>query len=174
MKNNHDIYRRKQLRLKSYDYSTNGAYYITICTYNRRNLFGEIINGKVVVNKYGEMIDNCWNDLTCRFNNIILDKFIIMPDHFHGIIIIGNDFSYKKCNGQAQGLPLQMTISQIIGAFKSITTNEFIRLYNSNVTFYKLWQRGFYEHIIRNKYELEQTRKYIINNPFLWDNIHSQ
>jgi len=172
---------RKSMRLKGYDYSQGGYYFITICTYNMKYIFGEIIKGKMINNIYGNMIRDSWEDLETRFVNIQLDQFIVMPDHFHGIIIIKNGSSvgvplagtqstiHAKCNGQAQDQPLRSIIPQIIGVFKSITTNRYEKLYDSNIRFNKLWQKSYYDRIIRNEIELNEIREYIMHNPLKWE-----
>jgi len=143
-------FHRRSIRLKGYDYSQNGAYFITICNQNRECLFGEIIGQKMILNDVGKMIDYQWNELQNKFNNIQLDEYIVMPNHFHGIII-----------------------GKIIGAFKSITTHEYIKgvkKYNWPSFNNAIWQRNYYEHIIRHEESLNKIREYIINNPMNWIN----
>ena len=84
-------YRIKSIRLKDWNYSSNGAYYITICTKNRECLFGKIVDGKMTLNDLGEIVKQCWFDLSNHYGNCKLDEFVIMPDHVHGIVIIDND-----------------------------------------------------------------------------------
>ena len=90
---NPDIYHRRSIRLKNYDYSQKGAYFVTICIQNRECLFGEIIEGEMILNDVGRMIDKKWQELIIRFQHNILDEFIIRPNHFHGIIIVGAGLS---------------------------------------------------------------------------------
>ena len=84
-------HRRHSIRLKKYDYSQTGWYFITICTHDRICLFGDIVNGEMWLNKYGNMVQTCWNDLPNHYKNIKLDSFVIMPNHVHGIIMITNN-----------------------------------------------------------------------------------
>ena len=84
-------YKIKSIRLPNWDYSSNGAYYITICTKNRECLFGKIVDEKMKLNSIGEIVKECWYDLPNHYGNCKLDEFVIMPDHVHGIIIIDND-----------------------------------------------------------------------------------
>ena len=192
---------RRSIRLKGYDYSAAGLYFITICLQNRRNLFGKIEQGKLILNDAGKMIDQQWLILPGRFTNIQLHEYIIMPNHFHGIIEIANvgaplvgarnaagdarnvagDDARNvagDANGQPQGIAPTTTgnngptIGNVMDAFKSITTVEYIRgVKNSGWRSFngKLWQRNYYEHIIRNEKSLGHIANYIINNPLNWN-----
>ena len=84
-----NIHHRRSIRLQGYDYSKSGAYFVTICTQNRACLFGDIIDGNIQLNNAGKMVNNWWNQLTHKYKNIELDKFIVMPNHLHGLIIVG-------------------------------------------------------------------------------------
>ena len=170
MKYNPHIHHRRSIRLKGYDYSQNGAYFVTICVQNRECLFGKIRNGNMVLNDAGKMIEKYWREIPEHYPNVILDAFVIMPNHMHGILIIDNNV------GQPQGIaptiaPTGKTIGDIIGAFKSLTTNEYICGVKSGKfpPFEKrIWQRNYYEHIIRNEQSLEKIQNYIIHNPQKW------
>ncbi len=166
-------YKIKSIRLPDWDYSSNGAYYITICTKNRECLLGNIVDEKMILNDLGEIVKQCWYDLPNHYANCKLDEFVIMPDHIHGIVIIDNDAVSIHVEAIHE-LPLQkssrksrrkMTIPLIIGRFKMQTTKLFHEIKNTSE---KLWQRDYFEHIIRNEIELNQKRKYIINNPLKW------
>lgn len=179
-------YHRKSIRLKKYNYSENGAYFITICTQNRGHLFGEILDNIIQLNPAGEMVQKWWLKLSEKFPEIKLDEYIIMPNHIHGIIQI--NVGAIPCNrpihdqviqGENMVSPLQKYpipneyngLGQYISWFKRMTTNEYIRRINSNEfpPFEKsLWQRNYYEHIIRNNISLNQIRDYIIHNPKNW------
>ncbi len=175
---------RRSIRLKGFDYSSEGAYYVTIVAQGRECLFGEIVDGKMKLNEAGEMVVKWWNELTNKFPNIELGEFIVMPNHFHGIIFImanvGADLrvcpdgeentSIQK--GEHTGSPLRIPLSQMIQWFKTMTTNEYIRgVKQSNWKPFigKVWQRNYYEHIIRNEKELQQKTDYILDNPSRWD-----
>lgn len=88
MKYDSNIHQRKSIRLKQHNYSHAGAYFITICTHNREHLFGEIMDGKMMINQYGKIVIDCWHDLSNHYKNVSLDDFVVMPDHIHGIFII--------------------------------------------------------------------------------------
>lgn len=163
---------RRSIRLKDYDYSSEGAYYITIVTQGREHFFGSIVNREMILNDTGRMILKWWNELPNKFPNVILGEFVIMPNHLHGIIfIVGADLRVRPDEGSPQQRP-NAPLSQMIQWFKAMTTNEYIRgvkqldwkPFNS-----KLWQRDYYEHIIRSKKELQQKTDYILDNPSRWD-----
>jgi len=156
---NPSIHNRHSLRLSEYDYSRQGLYFITICVKNRKHLFGEIKNSKMILNDSGMMITNQWKNLVFRFTNIKLHTFVVMPDHFHGIIQIIE-----------VGVPFGSTptVGDIIGAFKSLSTVEYIKNVKENnwPPFEgKIWQRNYYEHIIRNHKSYMRICNYIDNNP---------
>jgi predicted nucleic acid-binding protein len=175
---------RRSLRLHDYDYSQNGAYFVTICCQNKASLFGEIINGEVRLNDAGKMVERWWHELANKFPTIELDEFITMPNHFHGIIVIvGADLRVcpdtnqqstegKEKQGEHVGSPLQRAaLGEIVQWFKTMTTNEYIRGVREKnwESFYKrLWQRNYYEHIIRDAESLDSTRLYIQTNPAQW------
>ncbi len=152
---------RKTNRLPGYDYSKNGWYFVTINVHNvlkGQCVLGEVFDGKMVLNEYGEIVYKKYNWLFKQYHHIKKDNFIIMPDHFHGIIEIiepshvrtGRDLSVHK-----------KPLSQIVGAFKTTTSKLINQL---GICGFK-WQRSFYDRIIRNENELNRIRKYIINNP---------
>jgi hypothetical protein len=145
---NPDIHHRRTIRLKEYDYSQVGAYYFTIVTQNRECLFGEIKNAEFILNAAGKMLEEQWDNLPKRFETVVLDEFIVMPNHVHGILVITNEprrgdglpspstvtprrgdgLSSPSLPGQAQGIapPTNATLGRILGAWKSIVTNEYI------------------------------------------------
>lgn len=180
---------RRSIRLKGYDYSQAGLYFITICTHNRVCLFGKIENGKMILNDAGRMVENEWLKLPEHFKNIALHEYVVMPNHFHAIMeIVGatlvvaqNDTVASNDNiasniekGQPQGIaPTGKTVGNMVGAFESITTVEYIRGVKTNnwQTFdKKLWQRNYWEHIIRDEQSQIKISEYIANNPANWNN----
>ncbi len=153
-----NFYKRKQLRLKQYNYANSGLYFITICGQNRIKYFGEIVNGELKLNQSGRMIEHLWLDILKRFNSIELEEYIIMPNHFHAIIEIKHQSP--------------VSLGEVVGAFKSLTTNAYIKgVRNDNwLPFDKrLWQRNYYEHIIRNEVSHYFIAEYIQNNPSKWE-----
>ncbi len=179
MKYDPAIHQRKSIRLKDYDYSQAGGYYVTIVAQGRECLFGEIRAGEMVLNEAGRMILKWWNELPNKFPSITLDAFVIMPNHFHGIILIhetvGADLRVCPGAGAHTGAPLprpNASLSHIIQWFKTMTTNEYIRGIKQSgwLPFAgKLWQRNYYEHIIRDQSDYERIAYYIAVNPTKWD-----
>ncbi len=187
---------RKNNRLKDYNYAQPGYYYVTICTYDRKCLFGEIINNCVDLNNAGQMIDLILRTLPEHYPDILIDNYITMPNHMHAIIIIKepvgaaprgrplintglqiddiSDENKLLDNGPAQGpAPTGLSLSDIINRFKSLTTKRYIvGVKNNNwQSFDKhLWQRSFYDQVIQTDTSLKNIRKYIINNPATWAN----
>ena len=145
-------FRRKFMRLKNYDYSKEGKYFVTICTQGEMNYFGQYP-------KLKEIVMDQWVSLPERFKNINVDEYIVMPNHIHGIITVGAAFTAAK---------LVETLGQIIGAYKSLCVGEWIKYIKKNKLNIsgKFWQRSYYEHVVRDNEELMRIRKYIINNPF--------
>ena len=144
---------RKRTRLKEYDYSNNAYYFITICVNDKSEVFGSVENNKVLLNTYGSVIEKHLLDLSDRFKSVEIDYYVIMPNHLHCILILDND-NFERNN-----------ISEIMGAFKSITT---IALHKNGLKNFK-WQRSFYDRIIRDEKELFNIRQYIEQNPLRWE-----
>lgn len=142
-------------RLRGYDYSKAGYYYVTLNTQERQRFFGKVRGGRVHLNDTGKLVQSVWDDLPRRFPGITLDTYIFMPDHLHGIIIQSGEPHAKK--GAA-------TLSQIIRAFKAVST----RLIHQSGLSEFAWQSNFYEHIIRKNGELDAIRSYIVTNPARW------
>jgi putative transposase len=177
--------KRRSIRLKNYDYTQQGAYFVTICANDQKCIFGNIKNDKMVLNDAGEMVQRVWNEISRFYNGIDIDHFQIMPNHVHGIIMIvgagpracpdnkksvtGQPHNYK---GQPQGVAPTLSLSDIIHRFKTMTTKQYCDgVKNNNWPLFnaRLWQRNYYEHIIRDEHELNHIREYIINNPATWD-----
>ncbi|MFK7779834.1 MAG: transposase [Candidatus Gracilibacteria bacterium] len=195
MKFNPDIHKRKSIRLKDHDYSGEGLYFITISIKDKLCLFGEIRNDVLELFDSGKMIEKYWLELENKFDNVKLHDFVVMPNHFHGVIEIKSNNDCNKCRGipcvchdvnvdnnkrvNTRFTPTggkfkycKNSISGIIQYFKSITTNNYIQnVYNNNRPSFnkKLWQRNFYEHIIRNEESYLKIIDYINTNPQKWN-----
>ncbi|MBO1224334.1 MAG: hypothetical protein JYX80_07880 [Candidatus Scalindua sediminis] len=162
------LHSRKSIRLKGYDYSQTGAYFVTICTYNRKCNLGKVINDEVKLNKYGHIVENEWIKTADIRKNVELDTYVILPNHLHAIIML-------NCRGVLQYAPTDtsgklqspsQTVGSIIRGFKSTVTKQINKLRNTPGS--SVWQRNYYEHIIRNEDGLNRIREYIINNPIQW------
>jgi len=167
---------RRSIRLKGYDYSSEGWYFITLCTLNREDLFGRIVNANMKLNENGEIVELFWNKLPERYP-IEVDEYIVMPNHFHGIInILGKD-DYRKIKvGAIHELPQRdvndikvrrrMILPKMIGYFKMNSARQINKLRNTSGI--SVWQRNYFERIIRDEKELNRIRLYIQNNPGKW------
>ncbi len=166
-------YNRHSIRLKGYDYSKAGAYFITICTQNRKCIFGDIVDGEMQLNDMGSVVMDEWIKTAGTQQGIKLDEWVVMPDHFHGIIIFTESVGAIHESPQHES-PLQMTqrqrrnmgLSKSIGRFKMLSSKKINIIRQTPGV--KLWQRDYWEHIIRNNNELINIRKYIKNNPGNW------
>lgn len=154
---------RKLNRFKGYDYSEDGYYFFTICVKDRLKWFGTIENGAITLNKNGNIVLQCWNELPSHYNNIKLDAFIIMPNRVHGIIIIEN---VNVGNGLKPFPTKNHGLSEMIRALKTFSSRK-INERNDENKFH--WQKSFYDHIISNEYSLLRIREYILNNPKQWE-----
>lgn len=173
---------RKLNRLSSFDYSTAGAYFITMCVQDRACVFGEIVNDEMRCNTAGEIVREQWEWIGQHYPYVVLDECVVMPNHFHGIIFIdpnreyanddsvsavavgtGRDLSLHDAPGQ-QARKIK-SLSQLVGAFKT-TSSKQIHLQTSLAGF--RWQRSFHDRIIRSEAELNQISDYILHNPKNW------
>lgn len=153
------------MRLKDYDYSTPGGYFVTICCKDRGHRFGKIIDGVMHLNQLGKIAHNEWLDLPKRFPQITLKEFVIMQDHMHGIIFI-NERLQKKIDSNSAA----PTLGVVIGAYKSLVNHHCLKLFKRHdQTMGKLWHRNYHERIIRNELSYYFISAYIINNPRVWE-----
>ncbi len=191
MKYNPHIHHRRSIRLKGYDYSQAGLYFITICVQDRKCVFGKIANDEMILNDFGIIANDQWAKLAARFTNFELDVFQIMPNHMHGIILLTETVGaglapaqnekgpqvFAPPNAQnekgPQGIaptPIK-TVGDMVGAYKSLVANECLtqfKIRRPNEMMGKLWQRDYYEHIIRDEQSYQRISAYIINNPKNW------
>jgi putative transposase len=186
MKHDPDKHHRRSIRLKGYDYSEAGAYFVTICAQGRECLFGDVVDGEMRLDDAGKMVQDVWNDLPTRYPDVETDEFVVMPNHFHGIIVIVGagpcacpgihdrpEFrTAQPQTGQPQGVaPTVLSLPDVVHRFKSFTTAEYrngIRQKNWPPFNGTLWQRNYYEHIIRSEEKMDRIREYIIVNPMRW------
>lgn len=174
-------YRISSIRLKNWDYRWPGAYFITICTKNRRHFFGEIIDGKMQLSHVGVIADILWHQIPFHSQNVELDEFVVMPNHIHGIVIIppvatghtlpvATGHALPVATGHALSPPIHRfqnigknSLSSIVGSYKSAVTKQANRL-----GFNFKWQTNYYENIIRNEESFQRISNYIKNNPLNW------
>jgi REP element-mobilizing transposase RayT len=169
--------RRGSLRLPQYDYSEPNAYFFTICAFKKQNILGKIVEERLFLSKAGETVWDVWESLGTRFPTVELDAFIVMPNHVHGIVKITSDEV-----GAIHELPLQtngcddpeeerirrrkMMLPKLIGYLKMNSSKRINQLRGTAGS--RVWQRNYYEHIIRTEKALNRLRKYIIENPIKW------
>ncbi len=159
---------RKRNRLKGYNYNDSGYYFITICTHQRIEYFGDCIDGKMFLNERGLIAERCLEEIEDFYENVVIDEYIIMPNHVHliiSIIRVGTEHCSvptKTCDkyGRHYGL-----LSKVIKSYKNAVTNEIRQKFRKD---YFRWQRSYHDHIIRNKLSLEMIRRYIQANPRNW------
>jgi putative transposase len=191
-----DRHHRQSIRLRGYDYTQAGAYFVTIVVQNREHLLGDIVDGVMRLNDYGRVVLAEWNKLPARFPQVTLDTSAIMPTHQHGVIVIGDHGrgeasadknlclpnpvrrTLRPYDQSADASPLQPngTVSGSLGAimqnFKSTSSRRVNALRNTPGA--KLWQRDYFERVIRNDRELNAIRQYIIDNPMNWNLDHER
>jgi putative transposase len=165
MKYNPDIHHRKSIRLLGHDYSSEGEYFMTLCTKDKECVFGEIIDEEMQLSVIGEIAKQCWVEIPKHFQNIELDEYVIMPNHVHGIIII-NPIKHTQRRGEVTSPLRKPTLGNIVAYFKYQSTKN-INMFTGTPGL-NVWQRNYYEHIIRNEKDLDNTREYIYNNPIKW------
>ena len=196
-KYNQDTHHRRSIRLKGYDYSQSGLYFITLCTVDRTCMFGNVVEGKMQLNDIGQLVEQEWlNTINIRHDNVRLHNYIVMPNHFHAIIEIRRGESHSpqshspyshssqshlsqsnsssitnECNINGKDLPRRMkspskTVGAIVRGFKGAVSRQLG---------YSIWQRNYYEHIIRTDASYRHISNYIENNPTKWqsDKLYS-
>ena len=186
---------RRFIRLQGYDYTRQGAYFVTICTRNRACLLGDIVEGRMRLSKAGRLAQVAWEDLPYHYPHVQIDVWVIMPNHMHGIVIlteaqatdddmrVGTDpkinVGTKTDTGTktdvgaglkpaptAPAAPTRHGLSEIVRAFKTFSARRINALHNTVGT--PFWQRNYYEHVIRNESALDRIRQYIVDNPARW------
>lgn len=158
-----DVHRRRSIRLKGYDYSSPGAYFVTLCTHQRECLLGTVEDSQPRLSETGRMVQAAWNGLPGRFASGGLDAAVVMPNHLHGILVVT-----KRRRAGTSPAP---TLETVVGTFKSLTTREYLawaRQENRTFQTGKLWHRNYFEHIIRDEDEMNRIREYIRQNPARW------
>ena len=191
---NPDIHHRRSIRLKHYDYSKAGAYFITLCIQDRQHLLGHTQEGVAVLSDIGRIAQEQWFNLPQRFTNVRLDAFVVMPNHIHGILYIdpvgvplagAHNATHGRPHGRPHGPPLHAgahnathgrpqphvsPLHAVVGAYKSLIHRDALLMAKRNgLILGRLWQRNYWEHVVRNDEELNNIREYIRNNPRTWE-----
>jgi putative transposase len=169
---------RKSIRLPGYDYTQAGAYFVTIVTWRRDCLFGKIVDNEVNLNDLGKIAEDCWRAIPEHFPSVELGAYVVMPNHVHGIVVIHHDESHNDVGAQQCCAPTPIgqnenphkinvkpgSLSAIVRSFKSTVSYRINKEHNAT----GIWQRNYYEHIIRNEREMGNIWRYIENNPSMW------
>ena len=167
---NHDSenHHRRSIRLPGYDYAKSGAYFITICTQNHACLFGNIVNGEMVLTRTGQIVGHEWMRTGEIRDGITLDTWAVMPNHFHAIVCIADDDrgTARRAPTEQFGKPIAGSIPTIVRSFKSAVTKQIHEIHQSRTNV--IWQKNYYEHVIRHDDELTRIREYILTNPVRW------
>ncbi len=159
---------RRSIRPKGYDYTQAGAYFVTLVVQDRSCLFGEVVNGQMQLSEIGMLVADKWEWLATQYAYVTLDEYVVMPNHLHGIIGVGT-----RSRGGSRTAPTTSTtrsnrkpLGRLVGAFKTVVTKQINLTYGTEGR--PIWQRNYYERIIRNENELDRAREYIVNNPLQW------
>jgi putative transposase len=144
--------RKNSLRLKDYDYSQSGAYFVTILAYHRLELFGTISAGQVSLSLLGKLVETNWQKIPAHFPSTELDIFVIMPNHLHGILLLHDDTKVRP------------NLSRVISSYKGAVTRN-----SKDIVEGQIWHRSFHDHIIRNQCEYDYIAHYVATNPLRWE-----
>jgi putative transposase len=180
MRSDPNRHHRCSIRLRGYDYTQPGAYFVTICTQNRACLLGQMIDGAMVLSDAGRMVQTVWDEIPVHYAGVAIDAFVVMPNHIHGIIVLvgaapcGRPPLGRAPLGQAQGPAPTIGISlpDVVHRFKTMTTKRYadgVKQRGWPLFPGQLWQRNYYEHIIRDEESLNRIRQYIADNPAQWE-----
>lgn len=181
---------RRSIRLPDYDYTTPGVYFVTICTYQKQCLLGQVSGNQVSLTLAGQVVARCWEALPRHFHNLEIDQFIVMPNHLHGVLMLQahdtsgvqsleadrtNGCSHPRAQSASRDVPngtRSSSIGAIVQNFKSVSARKLNRMHPATAT--PVWQRNYYDRVIRNEAELQRIREYIENNPLAWelDELH--
>jgi len=167
---------RRSIRLRGYDYTYPGAYFVTLCTLGRACLFGDVVDGKMRLNAAGRIVRQCWQQIPTHFPNAALDDFVVMPNHVHGIIVLtdtnvvgathASPQPHENASPARPHGPQRRSVASIVGSFKSAVARRINALRDTPGA--SFWQRNYYEHIIRDDESLNRIRQYILDNPMRW------
>ena len=156
--------------MKGYDYAQPGAYFVTIVTQDRACLFGAVADGEMQLNNSGQIAKAAWDELPARFPSVCLDVFIVMPNHVHGIIMVGAQFiapsdGFGTATINQGAINRAPTLGEMVRAYKAASTRSIRQAGTPDFA----WQRNYYEHVIRDEESLSHIRQYILNNPVRWE-----
>jgi putative transposase len=154
---------RCSVHLREYDYAQPGVYFVTICAFERRKLFGKLVDFEVELSPVGRIVKDCWSSIPSMLSFVELDVLTIMPDHLHAILWIQNDRYQGEVAHPMRPPSSSGSLGRIINFFKGACTRTLKR--NSLCSAERLWQRNYHEHVVRNQEDLDRIREYILDNP---------
>jgi len=173
MKYDPQRHRRRSIRLKGYDYSQPGAYFVTVCTHHLACLFGDVVDGEMELSDVGQIVQACWDDLSNHYQHVRLDAFVIMPNHVHGIIVLMDYDNIDNVGAGFKPAPTETPapvkrhgLPEIVRAFKTFSSRHINQWRGTPGT--PVWQRNYYEHIIRDSNEFNHIRQYTTYNAARW------
>ncbi len=179
---NPDLHHRQSVRLKGFDYTQAGPYFVTVVVQGRAPLFGDVKDGEIQLNGAGQAVQRIWNRMPDRFPGVEMDAFVVMPNHIHGIIVIHatsrpldrpvEHVTAMTRAASGNDVGSRFRLSDVVGIYKSLTTAEYIqgvKSLNWPPFHGRLWQRNYYDHIVRGDKSLRVLRQYILDNPSQWD-----
>jgi putative transposase len=191
MSDNSTFPHRHSLRLKGYDYSQAGAYFVTICAHCRKCLFGEVVGSEMNVNEFGLAVQAVWEDLPVHYPHVMTDAFVVMPNHVHGVFVLGAEdlavgAGFKPARtdpsrpADAEGSKSVRTmlrrhgLSEIVRGLKSFSARRINVMRGTSGA--AVWQRNYYEHVIRGDADYNRIAEYVANNPLRWkeDTLHPE
>ena len=190
MKPKSNLPRRRAMRLRNYDYSQPGSYFVTICVQHRKCIFGTIIDGKMRLNEIGRIVVECWNHIPQHVPSVELDEYVVMPNHMHGIItwarsphtpentsdrrgeVTSPSLDSWESTTSCRGEVTSPSLSKIVAYFKYQSTKRINQ--HHNIFPLRIWQRNYYDHVIRDDIDLQRLRQYVQNNAMKWalDQLH--
>ena len=164
---NADDRHRRSIRLQDYDYSLAGAYFVTMVTKDRECLFGEVVDGAMRLNDLGGVVEDEWENSALIRQEIELDAFVAMPNHIHGIVVITAPAGRATSRSPLQSGPIPRSLGAFVGGFKAAVTQRVnVERGTRGVS---VWQRNYFEHVIRSEDSLKRIRQYILENPARWE-----
>ena len=168
------IHRRRSIRLRGYDYAQAGFYFVTICVRDRECMFGEVVDNDVRLSKYGTLVAQAWEDLPNHYPHLELDQFVVMPNHFHGIVVLTPAGAGLESAVRAGFKPAltRHGLPEIVRGFKTFSARRINEIRQTPGT--SVWQRNYYEHVIRDESDYDRIAEYIAHNPQRWeeDSLH--
>ena len=178
MKSDSKDHHRRSIRLKDYDYAQPGGYFVTIVTQSRKCLFGEIVEAEMQLNDAGQMVEAVLNNFPKHYSRVECDAFVVMPNHVHAVIVLvgAGPRARSAPTGQPQGvaptIKTSLSLPDVVHRFKTLTTKQYIdgvKQYGWRHFVGRLWQRNYFEHVIRDEASLNRIRQYILDNPARWE-----